>query len=213
MENAGTIIGTADAVTFAAGYNDLLVIDPGASFSGLTDGGNLAGGSYVTTMELASGASTGTLTGLGGQYIDFGQITVDAGAQWTLANVDIIAAGVTLTDHGTLTSAGLLLNDGLIVTDPSSIVLDGSVQGSGTIDIGTDSDVTLNGGAALEQSIGFTDNTGTLGPGDTIDFAGTIDGFVPGDTIELTGVADATLANIVNVNTLEVTVASIRRSI
>jgi hypothetical protein len=183
LVNAGVIIGTTDAVTFTAGYTDLLVVDPGASFSGLVNGGNLVGGPAVTTMELAAGASIGTLTGLGSQYINFGQITVDAGAQWALAGSNTVAAGVTITDFGTLTGSGDLLNDGLIVTDPSSIVLDGSLQGSGTVDIGTGSDVTINDGAALTQTIGFTDNTGTLTLGDTTDFAGTIDAFVPGDTI------------------------------
>jgi hypothetical protein len=44
----------------------------------------------------------------------------------------------------------------------SDIVYDGSITGAGTFDIGTGSDVTFNGSVAQQQTIAFTDNTGTL---------------------------------------------------
>ncbi len=203
--NAGGISGTTDALFFRPGYTDLVVIDPGAVFTGIVDGGNAIGDTVISTLELAAGASAGTLTGLGTQYLDFAQITVDSGASWALTGDNTIAAGVTLTDLGVLTGSGSLENDGLIVTDPSSIVYDGTVTGTGTIDIGAGSDVTFNGGVAITQAVDFTDNTGTLTLGDWADFAGTIGAFSSGDTIVLTGVTDADNVGLVNVNTLEVT--------
>jgi len=62
--NAGGLSGK-DAVYFSAGYNNRLIDDPGATFSGPVLGGNTAGGSAVSTLELASGSAAGTLAGLG----------------------------------------------------------------------------------------------------------------------------------------------------
>ena len=77
---------------FEAGYANRLVIDPGAVFSGMVTGGNTIGSAVVSTLELASGASAGTLSGLGTQFIDFAQVTVDAGAQWHLDGADTAGA-------------------------------------------------------------------------------------------------------------------------
>ena len=81
----------------------------------------------TTTMELASAASAGTLSGLGTQFVGFSAITIDSGANWTLSGANTLAAGITLTDSGTLSDSGTLTNAGLItgaatgVTDHISI--------------------------------------------------------------------------------------------
>ena len=83
VTNAGTIAvpaGGKDAVRFVAGDAQRLVFDPGAVFVGTVDGGNTAGGTAVSTLELASGAAVGTLDGFGAQFIDFAQATIDAGS-------------------------------------------------------------------------------------------------------------------------------------
>jgi hypothetical protein len=91
--NAGTITGGSYAVDFAAGYANRLVIDPNAVFSGTVTGGNAIGAAQVSTLELASAGSVGTLSGFGTKYVDFAQVTLDAGAQWTLQATDTIEAG------------------------------------------------------------------------------------------------------------------------
>jgi hypothetical protein len=111
--NAGSIGGTT-AVAFGAGVTNRLVIDPGAVFSGTVNGGNTIGAAFISTMELASGASAGTLSGLGTQFINFAASTIDAGANWTLSGANALAAGATLTNAGTLTDIGTLLNSGTI---------------------------------------------------------------------------------------------------
>jgi ABC-type dipeptide/oligopeptide/nickel transport system permease subunit len=47
--------------------------------------GDNSGSGFVSTMQLASGASIGTLSGLGSQFVDFAQVTVDANAVWSLS--------------------------------------------------------------------------------------------------------------------------------
>jgi hypothetical protein len=65
-----------------------LVVYQGASFTGLVDGGNTIGGGSISTMELTSGASAGTITGLGTGIIDFTSLVFDSGAHWKVAGND-----------------------------------------------------------------------------------------------------------------------------
>jgi hypothetical protein len=111
VTNSGTIAGGSGggkAVQFGAG-DDLLVVQPGAVFVSGVDGG--AG---ADTLELAAGAPTGTLSGLGSQFTNFGRVRVDAGAAWQLIGNNTIVGGSVLTNAGTLSDAGLLDNSGTI---------------------------------------------------------------------------------------------------
>ena len=129
LENAGTIVATgvgAPAIRFAAGYANLLKIDPGASFTGVVQGANTVGATAVSTLELASGAAAGTLSGFGTAFVDFARITVDPGAAWVLAGTQTLASGVTLTDNGALTNTGSLtvygsLHDDGLLTNSAGI--------------------------------------------------------------------------------------------
>lgn len=89
--NAGTIGETDTAglagngIGFNAGYTNRLIDAPGAAFLGRVDGGNAIGAAYVSTLELASGATAGALSGLGTQFVNFGSIGFDANAIWFIA--------------------------------------------------------------------------------------------------------------------------------
>ena len=207
--NAGSIVSETTAVRFAAGYTNRLIVDPGAVFAGIVGGGNTVGATAVSTLELASAATAGTLSGLGSHYIDFASIALDAGASWTLTGSNTLAAGTTLTNAGTLSligatlaDAGVLINNGKVIVDPSSLTL-ASLAGTGTTTIDPGSTLNVTGSVASGATIGFTGTGGVLGinPGQ---FAGRIVDFSAGDTLLLNGVTAATSATIVNGNTLEI---------
>lgn len=96
MEATQTFGGAApiEAVVFGGGTNRL-IIDPGAVFIGdvngsgavtVAPGGNTtvlgtAHGVGTTTLELASGASAGTMSGLGTKYVGFAAVTIDFSAR------------------------------------------------------------------------------------------------------------------------------------
>ena len=84
LVNQGTVFGTQhafDAVN--PGFADRIIDTPGAVFYGIVSGGNTFGSAIYSTLELASGSSTGTIANIG-TFVDFGQIALDAGASWSL---------------------------------------------------------------------------------------------------------------------------------
>jgi Hint domain len=208
--NAGTIIGTGGtAIQFAAGYTNLLTIDPGAVFTGTADGGNTVGATAVSTLELAPGTSIGTLSGLGTQFIDFTQTTIDTGAYWVLNGSNSLAAGTTLTNAGTLAvtdatffDAGQVINDGTIVTDPSNVTF-GSLAGTGDVAIDSGGALNVIGTVTSGETISFSGNNDLLGASPAA-FAGQVNGFTFGDAIDLAGVTDGLSPQVVNGNTLEI---------
>ena len=169
--NAGSISGTVDALMLASGYSNLLVVDPGAQFIGIVDGGNNASSTTASTLELASGASAGTLTNVGSQYVDFGRITVDAGATWTLASGSLSSA-YSVIDNGTMTNAatldgGVTLGAGAVFTNAAAGVIRGNIDFAG-------------GGAYLH----------VVTPASV---TGSVTDFAVGDTIDLEGIDPASV--------------------
>jgi len=163
--NQGIINGVTGgaAVQFGAGANQRLVIDPGAVFRGTVDGGNTAGSTAVSTLELASSASMGTLSGLGSKYINFGSIVVDTNADWSLAGSNTVASGSMLTLTGaSMSDSGTLVNNGGIVLAPSSYLGVGGLLGIGTATIVGHSDLYLRGTLGAGETIAFSGENGEL---------------------------------------------------
>jgi hypothetical protein len=195
VTNAGTISGVGGTALYLGGFGkNLLMLDPGAVFLGNVTGG----GNASNVLELASASSTGTLSGLGTNYIDFPIVTVDPGATWDLTGANTLAVGSLLINEGTLTlsganfaDAGTLVNIGQIVLDPSTMSL-ASLIGSGSTTIGQGSTLAVQGAVAAGESIAFSETDAALELGAPALFAGTIDGFALGDAIDLAGVGAET---------------------
>ncbi len=185
--NAGSINGGNLVVAFNSGYSDRLVIDPNAVFTGDVTGGNTLGATAISTLELASGTTTGTLSGLGTKYIDFASVTIDAGAAWTLSGTQ--SGFATLTNAGGLASGITLGSGGLTLSNQSSGTISGnnaiyaigtaSVVNAGSI-IATGLGVYLGGGGRVTNLSGGTISAGSVGVGDgelsTVVNAGVISG-------------------------------------
>jgi hypothetical protein len=153
--NAGTISGSGPggaAVGLAAGFNNRLVIDPGAVFIGSVSGGDAVGAGGSSVVELGAGNST--FVGLGGQFTNFQTIELDSHATWAAAGS---LAGETIAFGGA--QATLILNQ------PGAIpaTLAGLVAGD-VIDIaattvsavsfgGTNLFITLSGGTVLDETL------------------------------------------------------------
>ncbi len=145
--NAGSIIGQPGAPAVSISMGGRLIVDPGAVFVGKVS-------AEQSTIELAVGAATGTLRGLGTSFVNFGTVTVDAGARWVLSGSNTIGAGATLSTIGTLTDAGTLVDAGtirgsgrlIVKSGGSEIVVSGGVA-SGTV-LSGGSEIVSAGGRA-----------------------------------------------------------------
>jgi autotransporter passenger strand-loop-strand repeat protein len=171
--NRGTIIGAqaGDAVSFATGTGNLLLIDANAHLTGGVEGG---GG----RLELASNATRiGTLSLASGQFSGFTTIEVDAKAVWDLAGTFSAAAGITLLNQGTIK---------LAASDLATI--DGTLLGAGLIDLSRQA-LTLDGKVGAGQRIAFSGTADRLVLGDASGFAGSLEKFTLGETIELAGIS------------------------
>jgi hypothetical protein len=184
--NAGTILGGAGNAVYLGGTLDnRLVIVPGAVFDGIAVGGESAS----NTLELASAASAGTITGIGSSYTNFTRVTVDTGASWAFDGYNSLALGVTMTNDGTVTVTGTLSSDGTVVND--GLIAPGAGPLStdallGTGDVADDADNTVR----VDDTFGAGGTISLAGQdvvalGDTAVAAGTISGFGVSDTIDL----------------------------
>jgi antigen 43 len=153
VTNAGTISrgsSGAEALEMATGVSNRLIVDPGAVFDGTVYGGTRA----QATLELRSGASTGTLSGLGSSFTNFGTLTFDPGAHWLVTGNSVGLNGILVNS---LSSGDTIDVTGFTATAHSTLVGGVGVvltkSGGGV--------VTLKVAAALAG--GFTVTTGAFG--------------------------------------------------
>ena len=168
VTNNGTITGGWYAVDLAfSSASNRVVVAPGAVFNGLVSGGN-------GTLELASGAGSGSISGLNtGSFQNFSALVVDAGASWTLSGSNTIAS---VTDDGSLIVTGAL---------PAANYQIGVAGGGGTLEVASapanaspinflgNSTLIIDNAATFGANVGSASYAGPLlesfGAGDTVD--------------------------------------------
>ena len=113
IDNAGTIVGTGGVAVEMDGTGvNLVILHAGAVFDGKVIA-HVA--SAASTIELASGASTGTLSGLGSEYVGFQTVAIDSGATWDVEGAVSGFSGVTIqgfTRHDTIDLTNLTFDAG-----------------------------------------------------------------------------------------------------
>ena len=169
--NYGTIDGTFSGTTttalqFGNGPN-LLVVDPGAVFIG-----KVYGGYGANTLELASAAAIGTLTGLGTDFTNLTAVKIESGAEWQLSGTT-----PAVSNDGTVVVDGSL-SFGRVTHDPGD---------KGVIEVGDEGAAAFTAAVAKGEMLVFTGNTGTALMDRPLRFKATISGFAGGDVIDLVG--------------------------
>ena len=174
--NAGKITGNVVEIT---GFTNRVAIDPGAIFSGTVNGGNASTAAGVSTLELRSSASAGTLTSFSTKYLNFSQIAIDAGARWNVGSTDVFGAGISLTNVGTLATSGTvtvsgpLANSGTVLVGTGALTIN-TLSGAGTLAFNANSGAILamsSAAASVQKIDGLTIASGTIS-GQTIEIVG-----------------------------------------
>jgi hypothetical protein len=125
--NSGRIASDAGAAGTAIQFGNAaerLVLRPGSSIAG-----QVLGGTGTNVLELASGGAA-TAGGIGSQFVNFGTVVVDPGADWSLKGVNTAA---TLTNRGTL-----------------AVAAGGTLQVTGAVSAASNGIFQLNNASVLE---------------------------------------------------------------
>lgn len=146
VTNAGTIetTGVNSAVELIGGFNNRVIVDPGAVFQGLVQGGNFVGNTSVSVLELAPGGP-GTLTGIGSTtgFYNFGSIAFDPGAVWNVSGPrNGFAGGQTISGFAQGDTIGLSNFNGTYVG-----------FGSGTLTLSSNTHLSFEGGFPGEHFV------------------------------------------------------------
>jgi Ca2+-binding RTX toxin-like protein len=164
-----TVAGTVEtagmtAVTLGSGP-DRLILDPGFSFIGPNPLSPPAvqGGGANSTLELAAGANPGTLNALGTEFTNFGIVTVDPGAAWTVEALASALNGVTITGSGGSNTLTLISSGTVNLAGVSGFPTINLATGNNTVTV-TDTtlsggSVTINDGASGNNSISVLGDT------------------------------------------------------
>jgi len=153
VTNAGTITaGSASgtAVILDSGYTNRVIVDPGAVFIGTVNGGTPS----QATLELASGASTGTITNLA-SFSNFGTLTFDPSAHW-------LVSGSSTGLLSTATIAGFATGDTLALAGTVSVTHSSTSGGMTEVTLSSGGTLTFAGtinGFQVSTSGGVTDLT------------------------------------------------------
>jgi hypothetical protein len=149
--NRGTISGATASVRFANVNNNTLVELPGAVVVGAVQAGTGTG----NVLDLGSGATTGTISGIGSQFTGFQVLHEEDGAVWQLAGANTLGAPATITLDGSavVSVAGTLIApSNLTVTGTGTLSTDGGGIEVGTLTAALAGQLVVDAGRTLSHA-------------------------------------------------------------
>jgi Hint domain len=188
-QGGGTISGTGYAVY---GYSASVDIDPGATFIGKVA---VSGG----TLTFESGASAGTLSGIGSHYSRFAGVTIASGANWTVTGTNAVV-GYAMVNSGTLDLVSGTLSDNTAFTNNGIFIANAgrgtlsAIQGAGGISLQSGGSLTVQGSIASTETIDLSGAGAYLHLIAPSSMHGHVTGLKSGETIDLSGVALASVS-------------------
>ncbi|MGA3401019.1 MAG: Hint domain-containing protein [Acetobacteraceae bacterium] len=201
----------SDGAVVNTGSNAIVIgnQNSGTGYVDVNTGNALLEGASVS---VGSGTSSGTLEIDTGGTVDVVSASVGQDGSLILGGGLLDPIALTLSAGGVISGFGTLDanldNASTVTASGGALEVTGTVTDFGTMAITTSATLVLPGTVGAGQIIDFTANIGVLQVG-TIGFNGTIDGIQSGDTIILSGVTDATAANLVGTNTLQIVSVSL----
>lgn len=192
--NNSTMVFNTGSLIVGAGGSGQISITTGASLEvdGNTTIGQSGGTGTVTVGE--SAADTGLFAMTGTLAIgSAGTVTLSGPEALVRASAVQVAAGGILDGAGTLSGVGggnatvmlaSITNDGTIAASNGTLLVHGSVAGTGTLQATASSSLTLQAAVAAGQTLTFGQNA-SVTLNDAGAFHGTIEGFSPSDTINI----------------------------
>lgn len=151
-----------------------------------------------TTLTIAGygGAPNGLLLARGASVSVGGEADLDLRGTITAEAPVTVGVGSTVNDDATLRLVG------------TAATIDGTLAGTGTIDVEDAATLTLGGTVAQGQTVAFGDVAGRLALADPGGFGGAIAGFKPGDSLDFTAVQATGASYDAATQTLSLTGAS-----
>ncbi len=134
--------------------------------------GVASGAGANSTLELAKGASAGSITGLGGAFTGFSALLVDNGATWTATGTNTVASTTAVTVKGALDVTG-------------TTTFTGGVGGGGAISIGSHAVLSVGGALGVLKLSFLAGGSETAVFGAPTSVGSTISGFAATDKIDL----------------------------
>lgn len=185
----------------------------GVGVVSLSGGSNVTVGAFAAVggsgegqnPKLPPGGGSGTLSVASGSVFSAAyRIDVHAGSTITLAGGTVavtdaypglqISAGGTLSGNGTVTIGGVspsqfgVTDNGMIQASGGVLQINGALLGTGQVQIGASSTLSINGPSIGVGTIAFTGSNGTLALSKGIADHAVLTGFAVGDTIFMAGV-------------------------